>query len=461
MRTTTTTSLLSAAAAALIGLAGCAATIEPPARPQVGVPARWSVATPPAQARDDAWWHDFGSPELDAYVATALQANPDVRATAARVQQARSLLGGAEADRRPQLGLEAGASRGRQTTADAHSEALSVGLRARWEADLFGAKGLAVTAATSDAESAALALSATQVALAADVATAYFEAHVLARREAAADESISALEQQLKAVRLRFAAGQLTRLDIDRLEAELAQERGNRLQLQGARQARLRQLGLLLGAPQQATPQYADAQAWKAAPPPTLLPAELLERRPDVQREARALDAAAARLGIARRDLYPRLAVEWAGRRERLAVEGASMAPATVVAYGVSLMLPLFDGGRIRANIAVHEARTQEAMAVYEKALLAALADAETALLQWQSAESTLPEMQRALDAATQAEQRSQRLFDAGLVTVDTVLDVRRSRLRAQDGLLQAQGARWAASIGVRRAFAGGVPRPA
>jgi multidrug efflux system outer membrane protein len=193
------------------------------------------------------------------------------------------------------------------------------------------------------------------------------------------------------------------------------------------------------------------------AAPMQVLPGELLERRPDVRRQARALDAALARAGVARRDLYPRLQIDWSGAQERLAAVGGSAAPRIVVGYGVALTLPILDGGRIRSNIAVQDARAQEAMADYEKAMLAALVDVETGLARWSAAGNAWEEWTRAAAAADVAARHAARLYEAGGTDVSAVLDARRAHLQARDGLVQAEGARWEAAVGLRRAFAGGV----
>lgn len=126
------------------------------------------------------------------------------------------------------------------------------------------------------------------------------------------------------------------------------------------------------------------------------LPGELLERRPDVRGRAHALDAALARLGVARREIYPRLEIDWSARKERLAVAGSAASPQVALGYGVTLTLPLLDGGRIAANVTIHEAKALEAMAKYEKAVLAALADAETALARWAAADDAVRQWQQA-----------------------------------------------------------------
>lgn len=454
---------LGAITALLLALAGCATSVVPP-EPSLAVPAAWSVDTPLA-ARDsreashanDAWWRDFGSAELDALIESALQANRDLRIAAARVAQARAGVDAADADRAPQLGLVAGASRGRDSSADPKADLSSVGFRASWEADLFGAKGLASAAAARDAQGAELAHQAMRVAIAADVATAWFEIQALAQREAVSREATATLQRQIDVARRRYEVGQSSVLDTDRLVAELRQEEATAAQLQGAQRSRLRQLAVLTGATQPNAALDAVAANAPAVTVAALLPAELLERRPDVQLQARAVEAAAARLGVAKRDLYPRIQLDWAGRRERLSVDEASASPSLVVGYGLRVTLPIFDGGRIRSNIAIHEAQAEEAMAAYEKAMLGALADAEIALVQHAAADTSVSALEQAQRAGADASRRSQRMFDAGLVGLDTVLDVHRSHLRAQDALLQARGAQWAAAVAVRRAFAGRV----
>lgn len=450
-----------AAAAALCALVGCATPPSSPS-PSVDVPNQWSAAVPAIEAaargQAAAWWRDFGSTGLDELVEVALKGNLDLRIAAARVAQARALTEGAQAERLPQLGLVAGAQRGRDSSADPKATTAFAGFRASWELDVFSGKALASAAAARDAQSAELAQQAARVALAADVATAYFDIQALLRREAVAREAVTTLERQIAVARRRFAAGQLGALDIDRFESELRQERANAQQLQGALQVRQRQLAVLLG-----TTQVPDSPSWARwesddiAAPATLLPAELLERRPDVRRHARALDAAAARVGVARSDLYPRIQLDWAGRKERLGVKGGDAATTIVVGYGVALSLPIFDGGRIRANIAIHEARAQEAMAEYEKAMLGALADVEIAFAQLGAAQAGVAELEQAQNAGADAARKSERLFEAGLTDLNTVLDVRRNLLRTQDALLQARSARWAAAVAVRRAFAGAV----
>jgi multidrug efflux system outer membrane protein len=226
--------------------------------------------------------------------------------------------------------------------------------------------------------------------------------------------------------------------------------------VKGELQVRQRQLAVLLGASQ---PPVLDLKAEAVMPqaPAPLLPADLLERRPDVQRQARALDAALARVGVARREIYPRLQIAWAGARERLAAIGGSASPISVVGYGISLSLPILDGGRIRSNVEIQEARAQEAMAGYEQSMISALADAETSLVQWSASEASLRELLDAREAGDMAAQRAARMFAAGMADATAVLDTQREQLRVRDAVAQAEGQRWTSAVRLRRVFAGTV----
>ena len=446
--------------AMVAALSGCAsmAPVAKPGVPELAVPAQWVGTVPAAQgAASDAWWQAFGDPVLDALIMSALVANQDVKIAAARLEQSRALVDGSEAERRPRLDATAGAQRGRDSAGSPKMERTSLGLRAAWEVDLFGRGAQGVSAAKADAESVRLGWEATRIALAADVATAYFELRTLEQRVALRREAIEVAQRQAEVSSRKFQAGMATSLDVERWSAELAQERATLAQIEGQHQVRLRQLSLLLGRSE--TPALGAAVWGTEVPgaPAAVLPGELLERRPDVQRQAHALDAALARAGVARRDVYPSLQLAWSGSRERLAEQGASAAPQLAVGYGVSLSMPILNGGRIRANIAVQDGRAKEAMAEYEKAMLGALVDVESRLSQWASSGSALDEWRRADVAGGAAAGNAARLYEAGMADMGAVLDARRAHLQARDALAQAVGARWEAAVGLRRAFAGAL----
>jgi multidrug efflux system outer membrane protein len=443
---------------AVLVLGGCA--YAPPSKiattAAVAVPAQWQeAASSTAPEADAAWWRVFDNRELDELVEGALTNNRDLQMLAARLAQAQALSSAAAAERLPRLDGNGALTRGRDSSADPRTERSSSGLRASWELDLFGRLSRASDAASFDAEGLAQGLVAARVALAAEVASAYLELRTLAQRQRMADEAIDLAQQQTLVAQRKFDAGQVQSVELARLQAELALERAQATDLAGLRRVRLHQLTILLGASR--TPVLTLADSAPIAAPPPVLPAALLERRPDVLRQARALDAALARVGIARAAVYPQLQLGWDGSRERLASIGGAAAPQSVIGYGVTLSLPVLDGGRIRAQIAAREAGANEAMAEYEKALLVALADAESALAQRRSSSASLTDWRRARDESRVAVERVAKMFQAGMVDQSVVLDARRNYLRAEDGVLRAEGSLSVAAVSLRRAFAGAI----
>lgn len=422
-------------------------------------PARSVIAPLPLQADQTTahvWWREFADTQLQSLIAAALSANQDVQIAVARIRQAQALLDGADADTKPQLTAGAEAKRFRETGTVPMSSRSSAGLRASWELDVFGRGKLLQNAAQADAASQQAALAALQITLAADVASAYYDLRLLAQRQTLLTQAIGLAQRQLEVAQRKFDAGAATSLDADRWRAELAQDRASQAQLQSQYQLRLHQLAILLG--QRALPQIQyTAQAQSPAAPPARLDISLIERRPDVQRQANQLDAALARAGLARRDLYPNLSISWAGNRDRLQSGSDAAVSGFSIGYGLTLSLPVLDGGRIRSNIAVQDARVLEAQAEYDKALLAALNDVDSSWQQWEDSNAVYRQWQQASQASELAAAKAERLYQAGASDVSAVLDARRADLKAQDALAQADAARWQSAIALRRAAAGAV----
>jgi NodT family efflux transporter outer membrane factor (OMF) lipoprotein len=445
----------------LAALVGCS-TPDLTARPSISPPAAWAADIVTREAhgdeKDEAWWTVLRSAELDRLIEHALQENRSLRAGEAQVAQAFAGINAAGADAAPQVGLALGYRKGRSSSADPKASALDAGFRASWEIDPFGGIGLASDAAHREANAAEGILKASRISLAGNVANAYVDARALSQRLRIAGDDLRLLDQMHEVTRRRFDAGQSTRLDEDRLDAELQLARSSIADLEGALQTRIRQLAVMCGrTSSDDSLRFEDATLTQHEVTAPYLPATLLERRPDVQAKAKAVEAAIARLGVARRDIYPRFELSWAGRRERLKIEGESAVPSVVIGYGLSVTMPLLDGGAVRANISAKDAAARQAMAEYEQAMLAALADAEIALHSLRTAGSSVQALERAERAAGQAVTRSQRLFQSAALDLGSVLDARRQQLKAHDALIQAQAAHWQAEIAVRRAFAGAV----
>lgn len=441
-------------------IAGCATGTMAPS-PSVVVPTTWQSAIAGGDRQTNAtaaWWREAGSPELSALIEQALRENRDLQAAAARVLQARAQAGIADSERQPQLNGSASASRGRETVLDPRSTHLRAGLQASWELDLFGARALASQAAELDSERAELARQGMETVIAAEVATAYLDAGVLAKRIRLAEQTLDKLSLAMKVASSQFEAGRLTRPEVVAREREHRAAQVDLANLDSAFKQRLFQLSVLVGVPAgEVNPSFAQLNQLTLPTPAGTLPAELLERRPDVQQQLRAVNAEAARVGISRRELYPRIVFSWDNAQERARIEGASTTTGIALGYGVSLTLPILDGGRIRSRIKISEATLQEAMAGYEKAMLEALADAETVLVRHKNAAAALALSKDSLKLSRESATQVRRLYQAGQADRARVIEADLAALQAEDLWWQALGANGSAGVDVLRAFSGPV----
>ena len=222
-----------ALATALV-LAGCSLAPTVP-QPEIGVPAAykevtavesgWKAATPSEAQQRGAWWAAFGDAKLDALEEQAAKANPTLASAAARVKAARAALGGAEADRWPQLSLNAGATRSRSAPAQlglpadakvAPGTVYNAGLGASYEVDLFQRVGNGVTAARADAEQVEASYRSVLLALQADVAQTYFSLRALDAEAAQLEATLALRTENVRLIGKRFQAGDVAEIDVAR-----------------------------------------------------------------------------------------------------------------------------------------------------------------------------------------------------------------------------------------------------
>ena len=411
-------------------------------------------ASPLDLAIRHAWWLDFGCYELDSLVRIAFQDSPELRVSAARVQQAAAMPEVIQADEVPALNLLGGFSRARPTGFEPTQRSRQLGLQASWELDLAGRRSLDSAAAGHDVQAAELSRQATELALAGAIAAAYFQIKQIDRRLQIAEEARELQAQRVFAARRRVAAGQVAVTELDAALMREALHEGYRQRLIGARREGARQLALLLGGTQ--APALSGPLHWglfNLALVPEALDAGLLDRRIDMQAHARTLDAAMARHELAKTDLFPRLVFDWTRRQVRIGDGGG--ATAIALGFGLQLYLPLVDGGRIRANIRLRHGQVEEAFAVYRAALLKAMADADSSLLRFNAAVAAVRSLRGAVASAERLSANAQALFASGQTSLDASFDARAAVCEARDALAQAELDLILSAIAVRRAFGG------
>jgi len=452
----------------------------PPAFAEAPAPAAAAADTAPGAAADTApgaaadtravqaplahFWRRFGDPELDALVTQALAANADLRIAAARLAEARALARVADAQAAPDIGLFADAGRRRARDpgrAVGGANNVGVGVDTRWEIDLFGAIRGERRAAAAEALASAAQLRAAGISVAAEVARNYVALRGLQERLRVAAASLETQRAALSLVRGRMDAGRGDAFDTERASA-LADTTAATLPALEAALARTRyRLAVLSGQ----LPTALDARLAVPKPlpglPPSALaqldsPEALLRRRPDVAAAEQQLAASAARIGVARSALFPRVTLGGTLGLNAGSVGDLGRSGAYVYNLGASLAWTMLDFGRLRAQLAAASARGDAAVASYEQTVLAALEETEGALAAFTRSQRETDSLRRAAQSAAVSAELARARFGAGGADFLIVLDAERELLAARDRLALASTASAAALIGVYKALAGG-----
>lgn len=452
-----------------LGLAACAIT-EPVARPDMTLPASWAEApaatTVGPAIQSDPWWQQFNSPRLDALVAEAMAASPDLRIQAERVIQAELALRTTSASLFPGLSLGGNSGWSRSDNGEGGSSAVSerkssaLNLTASYELDLWGR-----VAATVDSASAGLAATrydhdAARLSMAASVATTYFQLLTVQERLDIARQNLAIAERVLRVVEIRFRNGVASALDVSRQLTTVLSQRAaiEPLEVQ-ARQTRSA-LAILLGRNPQDLPferERIDALAIPAVSPG--LPAELLLRRPDLASAEAGLSAASADIAAARAELLPRFSLSAAGGVASDVL--LSLAdPSTSLSLSASIVQSIFDGGRLRAQVDISRSRQRELVESYRKAILTALKEVEDALGNTTRDANQEAAQRQILAQAERTLRLAELRYREGADDLLSVLDAQRTLFSTQDQLAQLRQARLGDAVGLYRALGGGWQMP-
>lgn len=459
---------------ASLGLAGCV-TVGPDYAPPVAeVPAGWSrldaagdLAHAEAAGDLSQWWLRLSDPLLSELVAEALQASPDLRSAQVRLRAARARRTAAAADLFPSVGVSAAASRSessKETGSGATRDLFSAGFDASWEVDVFGGVRRGVEAAQAELESSVASVHDTQVSLASEVALNYVEVRSLQIRLGIARANLDAQSETLQLTDWRAQAGLVSSQDVEQARSNLEQTRAQIPALETSLAAAEHRLDLLLGrAPGTLHARLAEAGDLPAVPEAVAvgIPADTLRQRPDVRAAERTLAAETARVGVAKAARYPAFTLSGSIGVEALSFSALGNSGAATSSLLARITAPIFDAGRLRAQVAIQDAVREQALVGYEQAVLAALQDVENALVSLARSREREAALSNATEAARNAAQLAQQRYSAGLIDFQSVLDTERSLLSVEDSLASTRADGVLALIRLYKALGGGwSPQP-
>ncbi len=415
-----------------------------------------------ASADVSAWWRSFGGAELDALVVTLNAQSLTLEAARERIAQARARTRQARAGRLPQasLSLSGGQSGSRGFSGEVDwDEIYSASLSTSWDLDVFGAERNAQAAARLSEEAAALSARSTAHLLSAEVVRAYVSAWTLSERIAIQTELAESFRETAELTDARYRAGSQSTgaLDVQIARQNLASAEAALPELKASLAVQVQAIDVLLGRrPGETTLTFALAPIDQGlAPLSPRAPADLLRRRPDVAAAELSYRAALADVATARANRLPNLSLSGTLTAQSSDVDDLFVADDLIGSLTAGLVQPIFQGGRLKAEVDRTEARARELAADYADAALSAVADVESALAFEAAAAEEIDLRGASLAAAELSDQIALERYASGQATILTVLETRRSVDSERQNLLLAQQSRLNARIDLVLAVGG------
>lgn len=461
------------AALSFLPLAGC--NLGPNYhRPAFAVPARFvspAPAGPVWPAR--GWWHGFGSATLDRLMAAARAHNFDIRAAVAQMLQANAQATVAGAPLLPAVGggpngsWQKGSSRSSSGGLGTHpggtySRQFQLGFNVSYELDLWGKNRAALQSAKASLLASRFNRETVALTVESSVATTWFTALALEDRLAIATQNLADARAILAAVQGQLAAGTTTALAIAQQQALVAAEAATIPNFRSQIRQEVLALGILVGQPPEAISVPTGTLRGLHFPPVAPgLPSALLRRRPDVAAAEATLIADNANVKSARAALFPSISLTGSGGWQSLALNTLFSPGSTFGTLAASLTQTIFDNGAKAGQVALARGQYAQALALYEKSVVQAFTDVETALTAYRYATTQERLQARAVAVAQTAATIARAQLAAGTTDITTVLSTEQTLLSDEDTLAQIRLSRILALVSLYKALGGGWQAPA
>jgi outer membrane protein, multidrug efflux system len=461
--------------AAVALLAGCALGPDYH-RPSVDVPAQYRDVAPTtttaagstASMGDSGWWDVYSDADLQALLATALKNNYDVKIAVARIDQARAQLGSTRLNYLPQVSVDASAARAKSSNyartpgAPRINNEAQVQILASYQLDLWGQLRRVNEAARANLLASQYAKRAVSVTLVATVANAYFELISLDSQLEITRRTVISREKFLELTQAQHERGYVTGLDVATAEANLAAARAAMPDLERQIAQTEDLISVLLGSNPGPVTRAHYGEAVPEAPPrpPPGLPAQLLERRPDVTQAEQGLVAANAEIGVAKAALFPNIALTGSGGSLSVPFSHLFTAPAAEWSAGVGLIQPLLS---VRSNlyqVQLADARKREALYQYQKTVQGAFQDVADALVAYEKFGEQERQQASQVDALRRARAIALGRYRTGYASYFDVIQADRDLFTAELALAQAYANDLSALVHLYSALGGGWQEP-
>lgn len=409
------------------------------------------AAASPANTRNASWWTVLNDPVLNDLQTQLLQGNQSLQALSAQNRQARAALAAAQASLWPSLNLNAGVGRSANQLTAPRGTSYSVSAPLTWELDVWGRLDAQASAAQAGLQASQEDLAAARLSLQTTLVQTYLSLRTAERQETVLREAEAAYQRFLTLTQYRYEAGVVSASDVAQAQTQYKTTQAQRIEV-GTQRAQLEHaVAVLVGQspsslriPALTGPALA---AWPPAVPelPALIPATVLEKRPDIQAAKRRVEAANAQIGVARAAFFPNVSFAASAGYRNTDLSTLINASNQFWSIGPTLALSLFDGGQRRAARAQAEAVLDQTVANYRQTVLASFQDIEDNLVAAVQLKDQAQAQQEALSAAQKNLAITQAQYQAGTLSALNLVAAQTTALSAQRTLLDLQTRRWLA----------------
>ncbi|WP_326428393.1 efflux transporter outer membrane subunit [Stutzerimonas frequens] len=458
-------------AAAVLALSLSACTLGPDyQRPELPVAAEfkqaegWKPASPADVLERGEWWRLYGDAELDALVARLNLSNQNVAAAEAQYRQARALVRGARSQLFPIVSGSVGVTRagqgsgstGTTTTGGSVGESYEAGLSVSWEADIWGRLRRNLEANRANLQASAADLAAIRLSLQAELVQTYLQLRVIDEQQRLLDQTVEAYARSLRLTENQYRAGIVPKSDVAQAQTQLKSTQAQAIDLRWQRAQLEHAIAVLIGV----TPAELDIAAREYIPAlpdmPSAVPAQLLERRPDIALAERQVMAANANIGVAEAAWYPDLTLSASGGYRNSSFSDLFSVPNRFWSLGPQLALTLLDFGSRRAEVERAEASYDQTVANYRQTVLDSFREVEDYLVQLRVLEEEAVVQREALEAAQESLRLIENQYRAGTMDFLSVVTVQTTALNNERTNLTLLGDRLTASVLLIAALGGG-----
>ena len=465
--------------------AGC--TVGPNyQKPDLPVPSMWNEAQQKGVQVHSTelalWWTSFNDPLLNSLVERAVRSNLDLRIAEGRIREARATRVLAASGAWPTVNVSSSYSRNHASAnaigspsqnggavaiapsgATLEQNFYQTGFDASWEIDVFGGIRRSVEAADATLQATVEDWRDVLVSLLGEVAKNYIDLRGSQRRLDVTRDNLKAQLETLELTKVRFQAGLASDLDVAQQEAQANSTAAQIPTLETSLKQAAYGLDVLLGSqPGSLWDELAVEKAIPTLPPEVLveLPAELLRQRPDIRRAERQLAAATAQVGVATADLYPKFSLVGTVGLQSVSASDWFTGRSRNWSIGPTVTWPVFDAGRIRANIEIRNAQQEQALGVYEKTVLTAFQDVEVSLVAYAKEQQRSRSLVTAVAANQRALAMANELYIRGLSDFLNVLETQRALSLTENDLAQSQATMASNLVSLYKALGGGWQVP-